>query len=58
MNAISKIKTIDAILGTVADASNATWYEDINPIMETAPPVTAKSVGPNHLLKLGKKLID
>ncbi len=43
MNAISKIKTVDAILGTVADASNATWYEDINPIMETAPPVTAKT---------------
>ena len=39
MNAISKTKTVDAILGTVADASNATWYGDI----ETAPPVTAKT---------------
>ena len=38
MNAISKIKTVDAILGTVADASNATWYGDI----ETASPVPAK----------------
>ena len=39
MNAISKTKTVDATLGTVADASNATWYGDI----ETAPPVTAKT---------------
>jgi hypothetical protein len=39
MNAISKTKTVDAILGTVADASNATWYGDI----ETASPVTAKT---------------
>ena len=38
MNAISKTKTVDAILGTVADASNATWYGDI----ETASPVPAK----------------
>jgi hypothetical protein len=39
MNAITKTKTVDAILGTVADASNATWYGDI----ETASPVTAKT---------------
>ena len=45
MNAISKTKTVDAILGTVADASNATWYGDI----ETASPVTAKTNEPVKL---------